>query len=196
MGGIVFFVDSTGTHGLVAALADAGEGTTYTWDGGNGDSFYDFVTGATGDGIGAGQMNTSLIVSEQELNATLVHCTVNARQPPPTVIPTCTAAPATLKSYAANICTNYSIQADGTTACAALGTSGEPCYADWYLPSKYELNQMYLEQSTIGGFTNVRYWSSTEDDASLAWSQIFYASGNPSQYYKSNFNNVRCVRAF
>ena len=45
--------------------------------------------------------------------------------------------------------------------------------SDWYLPSKDELNQMYIQQTAIGGFSAWYYWSSTEAPAASAWSQFF-----------------------
>ena len=78
-------------------------------------------------------------------------------------------------------------------------------YTDWFLPSKYELNKMYTNKATInttasanGGsdFANYGvYWSSTEFDSSIAWSQHF---SNGYQYYSNKFNTiyVRAVRAF
>jgi hypothetical protein len=44
--------------------------------------------------------------------------------------------------------------------CDDLALNG---YDDWFLPSKDELNQMYLQRSVIGGFHKC-YWSSSEDD--------------------------------
>ena len=68
-------------------------------------------------------------------------------------------------------------------------------YDDWYLPSKDELNQLYVNRAAIGGFEGDDYWSSTEDDASSAWFQNF-SSGVQSSFVKSNTHYVRAVRAF
>ena len=56
-GGIVFYVYDGGLHGLIAARADQSDGIWYN-------GVYKF-TGATGDGLGAGAMNTALIVAAQ-----------------------------------------------------------------------------------------------------------------------------------
>ena len=57
-GGIVFYVYDGGQHGLIAATAD--QSTGIQWDNGIFRS-----TGATGDGLGAGAMNTAIIVATQ-----------------------------------------------------------------------------------------------------------------------------------
>jgi hypothetical protein len=82
---------------------------------------------------------------------------------------------------AADICANYT---DGT-------------YSDWFLPSKDELNQMYvnLHQQGLGGFASFNYWSSTEGGSFNAWLQNFF-SGSQGNNYKSTYDNVRAVRAF
>lgn len=42
--------------------------------------------------------------------------------------------------------------------------------SDWFLPSKDELHQMYIQRKKIDGFNSVTYWSSTEEDRPyLAW---------------------------
>jgi hypothetical protein len=68
-------------------------------------------------------------------------------------------------------------------------------YKDWYLPSKDELNKLYLNRATIGGFGNVLYWSSTEITNDYAWYQSF---GSGLQYYsvKDYTLYVRAIRAF
>ena len=77
-------------------------------------------------------------------------------------------------------------------------------YSDWYLPSKYELNLMYLNigqgnalgLGNVGGFASDFYWSSTEYDNDYAW--VFYFSNGDANYLGSKFyaGFVRAVRAF
>ena len=68
-------------------------------------------------------------------------------------------------------------------------------YTDWFLPSRDELNQLYVNKAAIGGFTDALYWSSTEYVNTLAWTQNFY-NGIQFNVNKSNTYNVRAVRAF
>ena len=94
-------------------------------------------------------------------------------------------------------CTTTGIAAD---ICANLTLGG---YSDWFLPSKDELNKMYLNigqgnalgLGNVGGFANYYYWSSTEDNADLAKNQSF-TNGYQHFNYKNNSFNVRAVRAF
>lgn len=57
-GGIVFWVDETGQHGLVVSKVDQSTGIRW-YAGTNG------VTRATGDGLFSGELNTSIIISSQ-----------------------------------------------------------------------------------------------------------------------------------
>jgi len=79
---------------------------------------------------------------------------------------------------AANICTNLTLGG----------------YSDWFLPSNYELYEMYLNKVAIGGFTNYPYWSSTE------WNTLAYAfnfnNGLAVTNIKDVTYNVRAVRTF
>jgi hypothetical protein len=68
-------------------------------------------------------------------------------------------------------------------------------YSDWYLPSKDELNKLYLNRIAIGGFASAYYWSSTEYNLYHAWGQLF-ADGNQLFYNKGFADYVRAVRAF
>jgi hypothetical protein len=59
---------------------------------------------------------------------------------------------------------------------AALGytrTVSGTSYTDWFLPSKDELNSLYLAKTTVGGFVLDYYWSSTVNSGTTAWSQLF-----------------------
>ena len=87
---------------------------------------------------------------------------------------------------------------------------------DWHLPSKDELNQMckwqrgqaWVSDATIcnntgtlnsgtgaSGFSTGSYWSSSEYDANLAWTQTFF-SGFQTDTSKTSTSYVRPVRAF
>ena len=78
---------------------------------------------------------------------------------------------------------------DAVKACCDLGNG-------WKLPTKYELNLMYLNKDKIGGFAYNAYWSSTEYDIGIAWGQYFNY-GSQGLYSKTNGGYyVRAVRAF
>jgi hypothetical protein len=86
-------------------------------------------------------------------------------------------------AFAATVCNEYSITVAGVT------------YGDWYLPSKHELNLLYLKKALVGGFANSYYWSSTEVDNFSAWFQIFNF-GAEGYRDKGITSYVRAVRAF
>ena len=79
-------------------------------------------------------------------------------------------------------------------------------YTDWFLPSKGELNQMYLNRATInstatanGGsnFTDAYHWSSSEDDNNVrAWVHGFHNGLQTIDGKNSGNNSMRAVRAF
>ena len=93
---------------------------------------------------------------------------------------------------------------DIEAGCTTSGTAADICanltlggYSDWFLPSKDELNEMYLNlhQQGLGGFATYVYWSSTEIDYVSAWGQDFnfgFQFGN----FKYDFSAVRAIRAF
>ena len=80
---------------------------------------------------------------------------------------------------------------------AYTATVGGVVYGDWFLPSKGELNQMYVNRVAIGGFSDGDYWSSSESDATNPWGQDF---GTGVQFRegrnKVNPGFMRPVRAF
>ncbi len=88
-----------------------------------------------------------------------------------------------------------SIQGNGNYAaklCYDLVLNG---YSDWYLPSKDELNKLYLNKTAIGGFAAAYYWSSSENNNDYADIQDF-GSGDQYAGNKDNTYYVRAVRAF
>ncbi|MDP1876791.1 MAG: DUF1566 domain-containing protein [Actinomycetota bacterium] len=68
--------------------------------------------------------------------------------------------------------------------------------ADWYLPSKTELRQLFLHQKKVGAFIFHGYWSSTQASENMAWIQDFYSDYVPAPSDKAFANYVRPVRAF
>jgi hypothetical protein len=68
-------------------------------------------------------------------------------------------------------------------------------YTDWFLPSKDELNALYLNQVAFGGFAVGYCWSSSESSATTAGYQIFPSGVQGDGSKLSNFR-VRAVRAF
>jgi hypothetical protein len=85
-------------------------------------------------------------------------------------------------SFAATVCNEYSVTVGGVT------------YGDWYLPSKYELNLLYLQKTVVGATNNI-YWSSTEIGFNTAWCQSF-VTGNQFANFKDPPTYVRAIRAF
>ena len=178
-GGIIFWVDADGQHGLIAAKAD--QSTSVAWYDANVDSAYQYnYTGTTGDGIYAGIANTTKIVAQQNTLSTQASIAAGGTT-------------FTQVSSAAQVANDYSVQEDGTTACT--GASSETCWGDWYLPSKFELNLLYSQKTAVGGFDNNYYWSSSEFNPYTAWDQDF---SDGVQYAADKFGAfpVRAVRAF
>ena len=75
-------------------------------------------------------------------------------------------------------------------ACDELILNG---YSDWRLPTKDQLNALYvnLKQIGLGGFTSYFYWSCTEYNSNGVWLQFFLYGGQ----YDSIMNNIYGVRA-
>lgn len=175
-GGIVFYVDGStkigaqGYHGLVAAKTD--NSTETNWNGYNGaKGGYDFSTGARSNGFGAGQRNTTIIITTQSLSA---HLTNKG-----------------LSVFAAEVCAHYCVTDNGKTNCKnSADTKNQMSYGDWYLPSAYELSKMW--DSKVLNLSG-QYWSSTEDSPSEAFFQNEYGQSYGSKYIGIQ---VRCVRVF
>ena len=87
--------------------------------------------------------------------------------------------------YAAKLCAELVVTKDGVV------------YNDWFLPSKDELNLMYvhLKSENLGSFSDEYYWSSSEYFANYAWYQYF-SSGYQGLNTRCSSSRVRPVRAF
>jgi hypothetical protein len=84
--------------------------------------------------------------------------------------------------------------------CTALNING---YQDWFLPSKDELNLMYvnLKKKGLGGFGDGYYWTSSEFNYYDAWVQRFRDGSQNNSYSYTNGDkghalSVRAVRSF
>lgn len=77
--------------------------------------------------------------------------------------------------------------------CADLVLNG---YSDWYLPSKDELNQLYLQKAAVGGFHDKQYWSSSECNAENAWAVFIYiGSWRQTNKMRVSYITMYCTRA-
>jgi len=146
-GGIIFYIDGTGQHGLIAATSNL---STAQW-GCQGT----LIAGAAGTAIGTGNQNTMAIMA---------------------------------------VCSTAGIAA---RLCGDLVSGG---YSDWYLPSKDELNQLYINKAAVGIFATDRHYTSSSQSGeaggyNFAWRQDFI-DGTPWSYWKSVVHHVRAIRSF
>lgn len=169
-GGIIFWLDETGEHGLVVSKQDINQGKGIQWrNGASGNK----VTNARGDGIGAGEINTNLIISQQ---------TIDQQS----------------GTFAALMAMKYRVEEDGETRCSSPKVVHSMCYGGWYLPSIQELILLRnnLGQQGITHFAPEYYWSSTEENATSAWMQNF-STGEITPARKENtLGQVRAVARF
>lgn len=90
-------------------------------------------------------------------------------------------------------------------SCSTAGIAARLCfdlvengYSDWYLPSFYELKNILLNGSAIGGFdTTIAYWTSTEVGSIYSYSLHVL---NPATHYYTFIKTYPCayrpVRSF
>ena len=166
-GGIVFWVDETEQHGLVVAKEDQSIGIEWSLNG------ISNPLGALGDGIYAGEANTTIIIAAQELS---IYDAMN--------------------SYAARLCNELQITEGGVT----YGDWYLPSMEE--LNIMYSIRAIIEATATANGGTNFgvgRYWSSTErfiNPKDIAARYKNFISGNSSWQYKGAEYFVRAVRAF
>lgn len=138
----------------------------------NGTASYN-LSDCTGETVGTGRRNTQLLVGAMGDETYSDYSGSNKTA-----------------EYAAKMCDDLTYIVKGVT------------YSDWFLPSKDELNQMYIKlyKASLGGL-DASYWSSSEGDSGFnAWRQIFDNSlgtgGIQDDYGRGNYNHIRPVRAF
>ena len=113
-----------------------------------------------------------------------------------------------------DIGSGFSNTTDIINGCNEVGIAAEICYnltkggySDWYLPSKDELNEMYINKNLInttsiynGGYAlNIsdddEYWSSTQEGPFYSTIQRF-GDGHQKGRGKSNLACARAIRSF
>jgi hypothetical protein len=87
-----------------------------------------------------------------------------------------------------------------TTAAGAVRaytvTEGGVVFNDWFLPSRDELNALYLVKNIFTDLvTNNYYWSSTENISTSSWAQSFF-QGSSITINKGTGRYVRPIRSF
>jgi hypothetical protein len=87
-------------------------------------------------------------------------------------------------------------------SCSASSIAARICtdlvagaYSDWYLPSYFELQQLYTNKTVIGGFTNTNYWSSSQSSSTAAYS-LNFSTGSAVNTSKTSAVYVRAIRKF
>jgi hypothetical protein len=96
------------------------------------------------------------------------------------------------------------VPSDNYPVCKVLGNKlyvnpNMIVFSDWFLPSKDELEQMYINLANegVGGFSDALYWSSSESSSSLSWRvQMIVGSPAIDVSPKSAGLRVRACRTF
>lgn len=177
-GGIVFYVYDNGQHGLIAAKEDLGP---VCWNpilskssGWKDEDFLPIL--AYGFGVGAGKLNTAIIVSA----VGFVYQDTIQNGSFDKVI-----------DYAASLCSSYFAFDDH-----------QVLYGDWYLPSIWELNLLFIQKAAVGNLGSAYYWSSTEkmikkmEDLLVNVYVLSFLTGDLSIEYVFLNHPVRPIRSF
>jgi len=169
-GGIVFYIDSTGQHGLVAALNDLEQ--DYQWG-----CYQEYVEGADGTAIGTGLQNTINIVNN---NCLLTETSTEIKDGE------------TLYSY-----TDYE-GLNAARAAYEYESGGFDDWYLPSIDELYEMYNSIGNggpEGNIGGPTSSVYWSSSDSNNYSAW-LVHFSNGRTSYLNKYYTFRVRVIRAF
>lgn len=195
-----------GTRYSIASYAKNSSGVGLSSDSLKSD--YKFTTKkkllAIGDTYGGGKVAYLMQPGDTTYNANVQHGLIvsladqadNAKWTNASVIVSCRSGSVGLLTGSANTDSIIKYNPSPITTAASIARAHRGGnYADWYLPSRNELNILYMNRFAIGGFANVNYWSSTENGSAGAWLQGFddgyqFVNGKGYTAY------VRAIRAF
>lgn len=171
--GKVFYITNGGTHGLEVAPPnwyEGGKGPLVAWI------------------YGDPKVDSNNVVyqnTQQTLNGNTSTAIGTGLANSNAIVAQVTQTGGTTGQYAAQLSLDYSVG------------EGSHIFDDWYLPSKDELAELYLQRDVkgSGGFSDDAYWSSSEYGQWDAWSQYF-SDGHQTGAYKSDGRLVRPIRAF
>ena len=158
-GGIIFYVDESGEHGLVCTFNDLSQDSKWGK---------------------RRKIKRNERLSEELNTATTIFGEKRRKDD------------FKRSDYANRLCEKFKSKFDNKT------------YEDWYLPTKEELNLLYLYKKEVDKVANENggsplestyYWSSTEYNYDKSWVQYF-STGKQTVQFKDYPNNVRAIHAF
>lgn len=197
-----------GTSYSIASYAKNSSGVGLSSDSLKSD--YKFTTKkllAIGDTYGGGKVAYLMQPGDTTYNANVQHGLIvsladqadNAKWTNASAIVSCNSGSVGLLKGSANTDSIIKYNPSPITTAASIARAHRGGnYADWYLPSKNELEKLYINRFAIGfniNPLNSTYWSSSENGLNDAWGQRF-SVGNQGSIYKFNTLYVRAIRAF
>ena len=98
--------------------------------------------------------------------------------------------------YSNTLAMNTQSSSSGIAGTRSQDFRGPNNLTDWFLPSRDELNEMYLSRDIIGDLTSNYYWSSSEFNAAVGMDHGLGDGNQTLDYKNENYVYVRPIRAF